>query len=498
MVKKMHCDKEIIHPLVNPLSDISICVFDSNLRCKLASGTILQLLNLTGEEVLGKPIQEILVPPEAGACNAEKLAGFCQLAIDGTENGLELSINGTQFDAKIVPLLAGEQSSNRAGMIVFRETKGSQNDERFGLLLDSAPDAMVVVNERGKITRVNTLAETLFGHTRNELLGKPIEFLLPERYHSGHTDNQKNYFADPRIRQMGSGLNLIAMRKDGREFPVDISLSPVETEQGMMVVSAIRDITPQKQAELALKAAKDHLETRVKERTTELRIRNEELDAFAQMVAHDLKSPLTYLVGMAGLLHQNYGSLDATEISEHLGSILQQSHKMDSIISELLVLSSVRQLEQPVPEIIDMTSVVIEAQNRLVYLAKEYKAKIITPDYWPTVVGHAAWIEAVWVNYISNALKYGGRPPVVKLGATTQPNGMVRFWVGDNGAGLKPNEQEQLFRPFTRLGNIRVDGHGVGLTIVRRMIEKLGGEVGIESEINAGSVFFFTLPESAS
>jgi signal transduction histidine kinase len=168
---------------------------------------------------------------------------------------------------------------------------------------------------------------------------------------------------------------------------------------------------------------------------------------------------------------------------------------MSSIIAELLLLAGVRTMEAE-PEPLDMASIVDEAQQRLVDMIEEHRAEILLPDVWPVAWGHAPWIEEAWVIYLSNALRYGGRPPRVELGASVQADGMVRFWVRDNGLGLTPEEQDRLFAPFTKLDQTRAEGHGLGLSIVRRIIEKLGGQVGVESDglPGQGSVFTFTLP----
>jgi len=141
---------------------------------------------------------------------------------------------------------------------------------------------------------------------------------------------------------------------------------------------------------------------------------------------------------------------------------------------------------------LDMASIVPQAHQRLSFMIEEYQAEIVWPQTWPTAMGYGPWIEEVWVNYMSNALKYGGQPPHVELGADAA--GTVRFWVRDNGPGLSPEEQTRLFTPFTRLEQARAKGHGLGLSIVRRIVEKLGGQVGVESEVGAGSLFWFTLP----
>jgi signal transduction histidine kinase len=192
---------------------------------------------------------------------------------------------------------------------------------------------------------------------------------------------------------------------------------------------------------------------------------------------------------------------------------------MNNIIDELLLLASVREVDEVDVQPVDMGEVVSEAQARLDYLIEEYKAVITAPDTWPKAIAHAPWIEEVWVNYLSNAVKYGGRPdrgvaPHIELGydflgadalgggagLAPEESTWIRFWVRDNGMGLTPEEQSQLFTPFERLHNVRAEGHGLGLSIVRRILEKLGGTVGVKSsrassaEEDGGSTFYFVLP----
>ena len=226
-----------------------------------------------------------------------------------------------------------------------------------------------------------------------------------------------------------------------------------------------------------------------------LQARNEELDAFAHTVAHDLKAPLVPLIGFADDLRQNYASLPPQQIQRSLNAIVNSGHKMNNIIDELLLLAEVRKTDMRLEQL-DMDSLVTLAQKRLADQISQQQAEIILPAGWPAAQGHGPWIEEVWVNYLSNAIKYGGRPPRIELGATRQADGMARFWVGDNGDGLTSDDQSRLFTPFTRLDQVRARGHGLGLSIVRRIIEKLGGQVGVESRglPGQGSLFFFTLP----
>jgi signal transduction histidine kinase len=230
----------------------------------------------------------------------------------------------------------------------------------------------------------------------------------------------------------------------------------------------------------------------------QLEERNKELDAFAHTVAHDLKTSLTDIFVYADLLLEDHARMPAADVQASLETIASSSQKMARVVDELLLLAQMRQTDVKIVPL-DMAAVVSEALKRLQPTIETQRAEIALPASWPSANGHAAWVEEIWVNYISNALKYGGQPPQVVLGA--EPEGpMMRFWVRDNGLGLSPEAQGHLFTEFTQLQQDNRSGHGLGLSIVRRIVEQLGGQVGVEStrsrEDGHGSTFYFTLPAS--
>ena len=225
----------------------------------------------------------------------------------------------------------------------------------------------------------------------------------------------------------------------------------------------------------------------------QLERRNEELDAFAHTVAHDLKNPLTLVVGYAEIVADEMEAEADDRWLEFVHNIVQAGRKSNTIIQELLLLAAVRK-EDIVLSPLQMDVVVGQALERLSHHLEEDQVVLVQPEQWPMVMGYAGWVEEVWVNYISNGIKYGGRPCHVELGATRMPNVMIRFWVKDNGKGLSPEAQAVLFTEFTRLDKAQGQGHGLGLSIVRRIVEKLNGRVGIESTVGEGSTFYFELP----
>ncbi len=288
-----------------------------------------------------------------------------------------------------------------------------------------------------------------------------------------------------------------------REIPVIFMTALSDTVDKLkgFTLGAVDYITKPFQQEEVLARIHTHLQIRklqgqLKTHLVELEKRNVELNTFSRTVAHDLKNPLTGVIGFADLL-----MLDKTldeKTKKYVEFISKSGHNMVEIIDALLLLAAgSRKDNQADVEFhpLDMSNIVSQViQNRLLHMVNEFKGDIILPKSWPTAKGYGPWVEEIWANYLSNALKYGGKPPTLKLGADELPNDMIKFWVQDNGKGLTDEQQAQLFVPFSRLHAKEAEGHGLGLAIVQQIAEKLQGEVGIHSEVDQGSTFYFTLP----
>jgi len=231
----------------------------------------------------------------------------------------------------------------------------------------------------------------------------------------------------------------------------------------------------------------------LRQQVSALQVRNKELEEYAHMVAHDLQEPLSILVLTSNVI-TDIPDLTSEELKEYLQQIGLTASEMKRIITSLLLFAEVSRAQAPL-ESVQMKRVVANAQARLSYMIKEQQAQIILPDVWPEAIGYEPWIEEVWTNYLSNAIKYGGRPLRVELGASDRPDGMLRFWTRDNGPGIAPEARTRLFTPYHQIGRLKgATGHGLGLSIVLSIVEKLGGQVGVESELGKGSLFYFTLP----
>lgn len=278
-----------------------------------------------------------------------------------------------------------------------------------------------------------------------------------------------------------------------REIPVIFisALDDVHDKVKSFSLGAVDYVAKPFQAEEVLARVHSHITLYKLQR--DLRGQVAELDAFAHTVAHDLKNPLALVIGLVDFIMLQFADAVPEELTEYLKKIQNTGYRGINIIDELLLLASVRKQDVKLSPL-DMEVIVAKAQDRLAFMTENYQGQLRLPAQWPTAVGYAPWIEEVWVNYISNGLKYGGQPPQMELGADVQPEGMVRFWVRDNGPGLSAEKQAVLFTEFVRLNEVRVEGFGLGLSIVRRIMDKLGGRVGVNSVEGAGSEFYFELP----
>ena len=354
---------------------------------------------------------------------------------------------------------------------------------QFRGLLEAAPDAVVIVDAQGRIEMVNRQTEVLFGYPRAELLGQVVDMLLPERYRNRHRGDRADYTSAPRTRPMGVGLELFGLRKDGSEFPVEISLSPMHSSGGLLVISTVRDITGRKQAEERLKAI-----------AADLARSNAELEQFAYVASHDLQEPLRMVASYTQLLARRYeGKLDQ-DADEFIGFAVDGARRMQELINDLLTYSraGTRPLQR---QRVDTSRLVDQIVSDLTTSVEDSGAKV-TRDQLPTLHGDPTQLRQVFQNLIANGLKFHrpGVPPEVHV-AATHDGTMWTFRVSDNGIGIEPQYMERIFALFQRL-HTRADypGTGIGLAICKKIVERHGGRIWVESEPEHGTTFWFTLP----
>jgi PAS domain S-box-containing protein len=351
-------------------------------------------------------------------------------------------------------------------------------------IINNLSDGIIVVDMAGRIIDANPAIETITGLKQNALIGKPFDIIKEQVIPDVMADSMHDRFSTE-----------IVLKADQEEKHYEVTYNPVISLNQQLIgkIFILHDITKRKDALDSAIELNQRLRREIKEKEKLIA----DLDAYARSVAHDLKNPISGLLGLCELLKDDFNNRKEDEAFELLDLAHEQSLKMYGIVDELLLLSRIRK-EDIKLERLDMASVLNEALKRLYRQYSSESVKIELPDSWPAVLGHSQWIEEVWFNFISNAIKYGGDPPMIKIGYDKINNGTYRFWIQDNGEGLSEESYMKLFNDFERLGRKNVEGNGLGLSIVKRIIEKLGGEVSVTSENvrGKGCIFGFTLKSS--
>jgi len=363
----------------------------------------------------------------------------------------------------------------------------SKAEQKFRSLLEAAPDAMIISSEDGRISLVNSQAEALFGFRREKLVGGNIQTLVPA-WRGLQT-------------AAGSHQEVRATRKDKSHFPVEISLSPLHTAEGLLVTSAIRDITERKRIDEDIRELNTRLELHVAERTRELREANEalrqsndDLSQFAYAASHDLQEPLRMVALYGQLFQKRYaGQLDQ-EADRSLGFMITGAQRMEMLLRDLLMYSQAGSDVDP-PGPVNCQDVLAKVTFNL-QTAIEQNGAVVSWTRLPEVKAHEIRLVQLFQNLIGNAVKYrGAEPPVICVTAELQDTHWL-FCVEDNGIGIKPEYAQQVFGIFKRLHGHSYPGTGIGLAICQRIIERYGGRIWVEPAVGLGSRFYFTVPQT--
>jgi len=382
-------------------------------------------------------------------------------------------------------------------------------EKRFRELLEAAPDAIMQVDAEGRIVLLNRVTEDMFGYTRDELLGQPVEVLIPQELHSRHAEHRAQYRHRPLTRTMGSGLALEGIRKDGSRFPVEISLSPSATEEGFRVTAIIRDTTERRLAEDRLRRVREEYTQRLAESNTQLELTNRELERanrlkseFLASMSHELRTPLHTIIGFSELLAEELeGPLNEKQ-QRFVQHIHTDSLHLLELINDVLDISKIEAVRLELrPEAFDFTALVAESLASVRSLAEAKSHHLETAVDVPTSVeADRLRIKQVLVNLLSNAIKFTPEKGRIRVEACVQELFLV-VSVADTGIGIPPEEHDSIFEKFHQVGattkGVR-EGTGLGLAITKRLVEQHGGMIRVESQPLQGSTFLFTLPLKAA
>lgn len=472
---------------------IGIVLTDVEGKVYEANEAFLVMCGFTAEDVASGRVNTLeLTPPEWKEAQRAASASFAEAGVaspwekeyfrkDGSR--VPVLVGATMVDGgRVLAFILDLTAQKRAEQAVHALVAERRADAKFRGLLEAGPDAMIIVDTSGNVVILNAQAEKLFGYSRDELLGEPASVLVPERLRKVEPGGRATFFGDATTQPMEARTDLFGRRKDGSEFPIEVTSSPLATEQGVLVSSAIRDITARRQVEGALRAARDDAETA-----------SRELEAFSYSVAHDLRAPLRAINGYSAALAEDLGAALDAESAQHLRRIGAAAVRMGHLIDALLGLSRVSRTEiaRDRVNLSDVAQAVVE-QLRMSDPSRQVDV-VIQPGLVST--GDPQLLHALLENLLDNAWKFTSQVDRarIEIGRTFEDGEWVLF-VRDNGAGFDMSFVEKLFSPFQRLHALgEFSGVGIGLATVQRIVRRHRGKIWARGQVGAGATFYFTL-----
>lgn len=494
--------RQTLDTLINSTHDYAFLLTPDGLILS-AGPNIAAFFGSTPEEMKGQTLFDF-TPPDYPEENRERLRRLCSTRevyeYTADFGGHRIQVRGTPvFDASGNPTLIavfGQDvtEEHRAQEFLRRE------QEKFRGIVENSTDGISLIDGSGRFLEWNPALEVITGIARDEVLQRyqwdvQMQFTpaeeRTEELHAEYKRVMEEYLSKGSAPWLNRLFSRWIEHRNGTRRRIEMVSFRVSSSFDMLTATITRDITEMALAEMELERKRQLLA----DQNTELLERNEELDTFTHSVAHDLKNPLSLILGYAELAQYEGPDFSKEELQDYMTSIIFNGKKMISIINSLLLLASARKEDVEVGEI-DMQQIVSDAIRRLQKQISDSGITITLPERWYAPLGYAPWIEEVWVNYIGNAIKHAGNGCHVLITAERDESGLLRYSVTDNGPGIPAGRLDELFLPFTRLSQAKIEGHGLGLSIVKRIIEKQGGQVGVISTVGEGSSFSFSLPDA--
>lgn len=466
-------------------------ITDSSGCIVLANKPAAALFGYTAEEFLGLSVEN-LIPPRFRAGHVGQRQGYAArpaMRVMGAGRELYgLRKDGGEFaaDVSLSPLEGGYILATVHDITRRKRAEDAlaEQSARLAAIVETAVDAIVTIDERGTIDSFNPAAERLFGYARDEVLGKNVSRLMPSPYREAHDGYLHHYVTTGEKRIIGLGREVVAQRKDGSTFPIELAVSEMRVGGRRMFTGLVHDISQRKQTE-----------ERQARLIHELEAANEELKNFAYVVSHDLKAPLRAIGSLADWISTDQAEKLDDEGREHLRLLNQRVRRMDSLIDGILQYSRVGRVREAVVDV-DANEIMKEV---LAMLAPPAHVRVEIAPGLPVIRAERTRILQLFQNLLSNAVKYLDKPEGLIRVECVAHEGEWEFSVADNGPGIEPRHFKRIFQLFqTLVPKDRVESTGVGLALVKKIVEMYGGRVWVESQPGAGSTFFFTLPKSGT
>jgi PAS domain S-box-containing protein len=463
---------------------------DSTGRIVLVNAQTEALFGYPREELVGQLV-EILVPDALRATHPMRREGYFKEPRTRTMGqGLDLVArrkDGSEFPVEISLSSIDTEEGLLVSAAIRDVTERKRAEARFRGLVEAAPDAMVILDEEGRIGLVNAQTLALFGYDRDELVGQPVEVLIPARFRAKHPDHRRGYGVNPKVRPMGgAGLELLGLRKDGTEFPVEISLGPLETDQGLTISASIRDVTQRKRAETAQALAYE----REREASTRLREVDRIRTDFLSTVSHELRTPLTAIKGYAEVLVSAWDTADNHRKLEYVERIQHAGTRLDHLIEDLLDYSRLERGQLTIAlEPHRALDLVEETIRRAGSNLEHHRVDVDVPDAIWVLADRTAFIR-VLENLLTNAAKFSPQGSEIAIRVEAHDDDVL-IAVRDEGIGIARDQHEKVFVRFHRVPESAAShpGTGIGLAIVKQFVEAQRGRISLVSELGKGSEF---------